>query len=68
MIFDCHMIYAECLLIDDWIRIDLIRILEFYFNAKQGNNPMNPINFNQETALIDFQEEVNCLYLFTHWH
>ena len=49
------------------IRFDLIwfdlRILEFYFNAKQASNPMNPINFTQDTALIDFQEEV---WLFIH--
>jgi len=34
-----------------------MRILEFYFNARLGNNPMNPINFKAETAVIDFQEE-----------
>jgi len=34
-----------------------MRILEFYFNAKTGANPMNPVSFKQETAYIDFQEE-----------
>lgn len=34
-----------------------MRILEFYFNARQGNNPMNPVNFKQEQAVIDFQDE-----------
>jgi len=34
-----------------------MRIVEFYFNAKQHKNPVNPIQFTTESAVIDFQEE-----------
>ena len=32
-----------------------MRIVEFYFNAKQHKNPVNPIQFTTESAVIDFQ-------------
>ena len=32
-----------------------LRILQFYFNAQQKGN--SPIQFNEEVATIDFQEE-----------
>eukprot|EP00088_Acartia_fossae_P059657 TRINITY_DN7102_c0_g1_i2.p1 TRINITY_DN7102_c0_g1~~TRINITY_DN7102_c0_g1_i2.p1 ORF type:complete len:813 (-),score=304.37 TRINITY_DN7102_c0_g1_i2:88-2526(-) len=34
-----------------------MRIVEFFFNAKQHKNPVNPIQFTTESAVIDFQEE-----------
>ena len=44
----------------------MFRILEFYFNARQGNNPMNPVNFKQEQAVIDFQvhKPPSCLSIY----